>query len=257
MSRIRLIHTNIADARAQAAFLRSAGHQVGCGPLTPAVLQSLRKRPPAAVVIDLDRQPSLGRDVGLAIRQNKRTRAVSIVFAGGTREYREHVRKLLPDAAYGTWSGIRSTIKRAIANPPVDPVKPKSLFVGYSGTPLPKKLGIKAEFVVALIGAPPGFQRTMTDLPAGVAFLQKLRGRHDLIIWFLRSRKELNGRVHRMAGAIGRGGMWIAWPKKSSGVESDLSESLVRQAGLGAGLVDYKICAIDSTWSGLKFALRK
>ena len=103
---------------------------------------------------------------------------------------------------------------------------------GYSGTPLPKKLGIGAESVVALLGAPAGFERTLGTLPDGVRLVQTLRGHVDLIVLFARSQADLGRRL-------------------------DLTEREVRAMGLATGLVDYKICAIDADWSGLKFTQRR
>jgi hypothetical protein len=129
---------------------------------------------------------------------------------------------------------------------------------GYSGTPLPKKLGIKEGARVALAAAPRGFERTLGSLPAGVQLRRQVRGRFDRVIWFVKRRAELERGLERMERALGdKGGLWIAWPKKASGVRTDLTQSDVRRIGLAAGLVDYKICAIDATWSGLCFSRRK
>ena|SRR5215469_2977277 len=129
---------------------------------------------------------------------------------------------------------------------------------GYSGTPLVKKLGIKPDALVALLGAPPAFERLLRPVPAGVRFTTRAAGEPALVIWFATSQRALEGRVQDVARLIGRGaGLWIAWPKRASGVATDLSEDVVRAAGLAHDLVDYKVCAIDETWSGLKFARRR
>lgn len=128
---------------------------------------------------------------------------------------------------------------------------------GYSGTPLPKKLGIRPGDVVRLIDAPEDFERILVPLPDGVTLRRGLRGRADMTLCFLRSRLELHRRIGRMAEEAQSGGLWLAWPKKSSGVVTDIAENDVRNAGLRAGLVDFKICAIDGTWSGLRFAPRR
>ena len=128
---------------------------------------------------------------------------------------------------------------------------------GYSGTPLPKKLGIKPGSVVALLGAPEGFHKMPGPLPEGA----KLRTGADedctLTLWFTRSRKELERGMRRALEMARQGPVWIIWPKQASGVATDLKEQVVRQSGLKAGLVDYKVCAVDATWSGLLFARRK
>jgi hypothetical protein len=126
---------------------------------------------------------------------------------------------------------------------------------GYSGTPLVKKLGIKSGSTLALIGAPEGFRRELIGLPADVRVSTRAAGAPELVVWFVQRRKDLS-RVARI-GRLMTSGLWIAWPKKASGMATDLTENDVRDAGLANGLVDYKVCAINETWSGLKFARRK
>jgi hypothetical protein len=110
---------------------------------------------------------------------------------------------------------------------------------------------------VALVGAPPDFERTLGALPAGARLRRGGRGPWDLAVWFVRSARELERRLGASAPPAPATGLWIAWPKRASGVATDLGEDEVRRAGLAAGLVDYKVCAIDATWSGLKFAPRR
>lgn len=127
---------------------------------------------------------------------------------------------------------------------------------GYSGTPLVKKLGIKPGARVALVGAPPGFRRELVGLPPDVALTPRVTATPDLMVWFVKSARELESGVAKKAREMGQG-MWIAWPKKASALASDVGETEVRAAGLAHGLVDYKVCAINETWSGLKFARAK
>jgi hypothetical protein len=127
---------------------------------------------------------------------------------------------------------------------------------GYSGTPLPRKLGIKEGTRVALVGAPPGFETTLGELPAGALTRRGARGAADLTLWFVRSKAEL---VSGMRGMTLRGtasGLWICWAKRTSPLASDVGETDVRTTAIGAGLVDFKICALDADWSGLRFNLR-
>jgi hypothetical protein len=130
---------------------------------------------------------------------------------------------------------------------------------GYSGTPLPKKLGIKAGSAVALIGAPRGFaEETLGPLPEGVAVRSGARSPFGVGLLFARSRADLVRLFPVAVRAMGEpGALWIVWPKKASGVATDLDGNAVREFGLSAGLVDYKIAAIDAVWSGLCFARRK
>ena len=128
---------------------------------------------------------------------------------------------------------------------------------GYSGTPLVKKLGIKEGFRVAMIDAPPRFRSELTGLPDGVKFVPSTTSKLDLILFFVESQRELIRNFPRLALKLAPAGMlWIAWPKKASGVNTDLSDNSVREIGLNAGLVDVKVCAVNEIWSGLKFVIR-
>ncbi len=257
MPRIRLIHWNVAEAAERTARLPNAEFEVDHAPLDTAGLRALRANPPGALLIDLGRLPSHGRDVGVAMRQTKATRGLPLVFVDGDPATVELVRQLLPDAVYTDWANVQLALRDAIANPPANPFAPASGLAGYSGTPLPRKLGIKPGYAVALPGAPPDFGSTLGEVPEDVVFRRRAQGRCDLIVWFVGSRRELRQRVQRYGARAGPGGLWICWPKKASGVKSDLSERVVRETGLASGLVDYKIASIDQTWSGLRFTRRR
>ena len=128
---------------------------------------------------------------------------------------------------------------------------------GYSGTSLPRKLGLKEGFRVAIVGAPGGFRRDLGELPKNVSFVTSLQTSLDLILFFAKSQTELTRNFSSLASKLRPTGMlWIAWPKKASGVPTDLSDSVVRKIGLDAGLVDVKVCAVNEIWSGLKFVIR-
>lgn len=132
-----------------------------------------------------------------------------------------------------------------------------ALVVGYSGTPLPRKLGISDGSRVALVRAPEGFERVLRPLPDGVRLVTAVRGVQDVVVFFVTRRAELQRRFPSLARAVApAGGLWIAWPKKTAGVATDLSETVVREVGLATGLVDNKVCAIDDAWSGLRFVYR-
>ncbi len=128
---------------------------------------------------------------------------------------------------------------------------------GYSGTPLAQKLGIKSGGRVALVRAPEGFERALAPLPDGVLLRTQARGAHDVVVFFATRRAELERRFDALARSVHpNGGLWIAWPKRTAGVATDLTENVVRDVGLGNGLVDNKVCAVDDTWSGLRFVYR-
>ena len=128
---------------------------------------------------------------------------------------------------------------------------------GYSGTPLVKKLGIKEGHVVVFPGAPESFGASLGALPDGVAVKSRLAGKADVIVFFTRRRAALERRYEALKRALEpNGGLWVAWPKKASGVDTDVTEDVVREIALAGGLVDNKVCAIDETWSGLRLVYR-
>jgi hypothetical protein len=128
---------------------------------------------------------------------------------------------------------------------------------GYSGTPLPKKLGIRAGARVAVVSPPDGFAGRLEPLPRGVRLRTGARGRCDVVLFFVTRRAELSRRFPSFVRALEPdGGLWVAWPKRTSGVATDLNFDVVQTVGLATGLVDNKVCAIDPTWSGLRFVRR-
>ncbi len=129
---------------------------------------------------------------------------------------------------------------------------------GYSGTPLLQKLGVREWSRIAVIKPPPGFVSSLPILPIGAKLSQRGNSEADVIVWFIKSNRELDS----IDDAIGRmpagaGMLWVAWPKKASGVKTNLTEDVIRDAALRAGLVDTKVCAIDETWSGLRLNRRR
>ena len=127
---------------------------------------------------------------------------------------------------------------------------------GYSGTPLAQKLGIRAGHALTIVGAPKGF--AIPSLPDGVVPRSSLRGRADVIVSFHTDRAHLARRLPALLRALDvDGGLWVCWPKRASGVPTDISEDTVRAVALPTGLVDVKVCAVDDIWSGLRLCLRK
>ncbi len=258
LPRVLLLHWNEEEAGERVHLLRSGGFEAGKVPLEmPTAFRQLKVNPPDAVVIDLSRLPSAGRDVGLSLRTFKATRRVPMVFVGGDSEKLGRIKRLLPDAVYTTWDHIQPSLKQAIAHPPIEPVVPKSRLEGYSGTPIARKLGIRKGSVVSLVDAPPGFKKLLGERPENVAIHNRPRSGSDVAVWFVRSTKDLETRVQRMVPLASKGALWIGWPKKASAMKTDLSQVVVRRAGLNAGMVDFKISSFDETWSGLRFTSRR
>jgi hypothetical protein len=179
------------------------------------------------------------------------------VLCGGDPLKLPKIQQLLPDAVYTPWENILPALEQAIGSPLTHVAVPESSFAGYAGAPLVKKLGIRPQMTVALLDPPPGFEQNLPGLPEGVSWCSQAGTPCDLVIWFVHTYQELVENLPRVQPGVGKAGLWVAWPKKSSGIASDLTQVNVRKLGLAAGLVDYKVSAIDETWTGLRFAVRK
>lgn len=254
---VLLIHWKRAEIAERARRIARAGHSVEARHEVagPAFLRDAAAQEPSAIVIDLSRLPSHGREVGVALRTQKATRHIPLVFVGGMPEKVGRVRAVLPDAEYVSWRGIRGGLTRARRRK-VAPVVPASRLASYAGTPLPRKLGIKPGMVVALVDPPENVERMLGPLPEGVTLRHGARGKADLTLLFVRRARTLQRRLPRMLERAAHGGLWIVWPKKTSPLAADLGQPAVRAAGLAAGLVDFKICRMDETWAALRFTQR-
>ncbi len=249
MPRVKLVHWNKEEAEERAKKLGDVAVEIVCDARrSGSLLGDLKRRPPTAIVVDLSRLPSQGRDLALALRESKATRSIPIVFVGGEREKVERIQKLLPDATYASWRGIRGALRRAVSNPPTDPVV-RNRMSSYAHKPLAQKLGIRPDSTVAMPGAPKGFDKAL-GVPSA-------RGRRDLTLWFVPSRARLEKDIARMSCHADHGGLWILWPKKSGPAGRDLDPAVIRRAAKRQGLVDFKIASINKTWSGLRFTRRQ
>lgn len=129
---------------------------------------------------------------------------------------------------------------------------------GYSGRPLVAKLGIREGFRVLVRNPPAGYRELLEGLPDGVTLAEDLPGAVEMVHFFTRGRTELAAALPELLGRIRQDGMiWVSWPKRASGVPTDVTEDTVRAVALPLGLVDVKVCAVDDTWSGLKLVIRK
>lgn len=257
MARLAVVHWSPEETAAHLSQLLRLGHGVtAVSPSGPEGLEALLDSPPDAFLVDLDRRPSHGRELAGWLRRRRGTRHVPLLLLGGEPAAVAKTRALLPDATYASWSEVGPAVERALAARVETPSVPGAM-AGYSGTPLPKKLGIRAGDRVVLAGAPRGFAAALGELPEGARTYSRFVAGAGVVLLFVRSRSQLDARLPRAEAALAAGGkLWIVWPKKASGVASDLSETVVRATGLSGGLVDYKVAAVDATWSGLCFARR-
>jgi hypothetical protein len=134
------------------------------------------------------------------------------------------------------------------------------MVAGYSGTPLSQKLGIKPGHWVALVNAPDDFAATLGELPDGVQLARRMpspRRPPEVVVWFVSEVAELVKRLPVLrSGMAPASSLWVCWPKKASGVQTDMTEEAIRYVALPTGLVDNKVCAVDATWSGLRLVIR-
>ena len=254
-ARVLVIHWNAAEAVERADRVRGAGFPTETLSRSEE-LPRLRGNPPDAVVIDLTLRPSHGREVAIYLRRQKATRYVPLIFIEGDPEKTAQVRSLLPDAVYTTWPQIEAALPLALKNQSENPAVPGT-FAGYSATPLARKLRIGEGSVVALLAAPKDFRAKLEPLPHAVRF-QKQRSGASVLLAFVKSVATLERELVVWAKEMREGRtLWLIWPKKTSELACDLTQAKVRELGLAAGLVDYKVCAVDETWSGLAFAVRR
>src|SRR5215203_4997608 len=218
-------------------------------------MRHIRASLPDAVVIDLSRMPSHGREVAQGLRSAKGTRHVPIVFVDGEPEKVARTKQLFPDAVYTTWGRIKTALPKAVATRPANPVVPDHNAAWRK--PTVDKLGVKPGFKVALLGAPTGLADSLKPWPAKVRLTARAESDADLFLCFAKTLHELHARLLSVATIANRQTLWLSWPKKASTVKSDLDGNIVRETGLGAGWVDFKVCSIDATWSGLAFKRRK
>jgi CheY-like chemotaxis protein len=257
MAKVRLVHWKPEEAQEGVKLLIDAGLEVLADTVAvPNFLRELENERPDAVLIDLSRAPSQGRDLAIALRMRKGTRSIPIIFVAGKAEKVQKIRDLLPDAGYTDWESAAMAVKTAIRAGVKDPIVPESVFAAYAGKPLAEKLGIKADFIVACVGAPDDFEATLGKLPSAATVIAGPDINADLTIWFTLKEENLRKDLASIIAASKTAPVWIAWPKRGSTIKSDLTQQTVRKIGMAEGMVDYKVCSIDADWSALLFTWR-
>jgi hypothetical protein len=256
---VRLIHWHAAEARAHARQLAKLGYVVEAGlPPAPALLRDLRQHPDAVILISLDRLPSQGRNVAFIVRGQPSTRAVPLVFVGGAAEKVAAVRAKLPDGFFTSWKEIGPVLARVLTDPAaIPPAAPAGAMAGYSGTPLPAKLGIKPDMTVTVLGGPSDFAAVIGALPSGARLTSRVSQETRLALWFVPTRRAFARGLGRAIELGERMPVWVISPKKTGPLAADLSQNDIRASCLAGGLVDYKVCAVDVAWTGLLFRRRR
>jgi hypothetical protein len=230
--------------------LRSLAEQVDVvAPKGPPDLKALAADPPDAFVIDLDRRPSEGLVIGIQLRRQPATRHTPQVYAGGEPEKVDRVREILPDARFSDWDGMGTILRTAVERPPDDPVVPDAM-APYAGVSVEQKLGLTGSSRVRLLGAPDEFAEQ-------IEAARQTDGQAELVILFVRTTADLDRELPTAMDSVAEGGnLWVAWPKGGKGASGDVTQLVVRERGMAAGWVDYKIASLDDTWSALRFRKR-
>ncbi|HEY1964147.1 MAG TPA: hypothetical protein VGG59_04415 [Acidobacteriaceae bacterium] len=261
---VRLICWNEADGAARARILRRAGYRVIADPPENAggIVRYFRELAPDAVVIDLDRLPSHGRELGLSLRASKSTSHLRLVFVGGLPAKIELVRAAIPDAVFTPWdNGLAPAIERAMAQPEPPRLASREPSSKTGPGSLERKLDIKPKTHFAIISVSRNDDPWLTELLVSIpdrAIQQRcIDDATTLALFPVASRRDLMRALELARSSLPpKASLWIVHPKQTSPLAGDFNQDDVREAGLAHGFVDYKVCAVDKDWSALKFARR-
>jgi hypothetical protein len=261
---VRLICWNESDAADRARILRRAGYHVIADPPENAggMVRYFRELSPDAVVIDLDRLPSHGRELGLSLRASKSTSHLRLVFAGGAPAKIDLVRVAIPDAIFPAWdSNPAAAIERAIAQPEPPRLPSRELPRETGPGSLERKLDIKPQthFVIVSINRNDDqwLSEQLVSIPDGAVQQRHIDQATTLALFPVATRRDLMRAFEQARSSLPpKASLWIVHPKQTSPLVADFNQDDVREAGLAHGFVDYKVCAIDKDWSALKFARR-
>ena len=216
----------------------------------------VRENPPDALVIDLTRLPSHGREVAIYLRRTKYARHIPLIFVDGEQEKVEATRGLLPDATFVNRKHLGAGIRAACAKRVGDPVLPPGIMQRYSSRTVAQKLGIREGSTVGVIDPPRDYAAVIGELPADAVLVEEPASPQSVTLWFVRDPRAYYAGLRRMAGMAQRTKLWIVW-RKGGAARSHLTDKEIREQANEAGLVDYKICAVSAQWSAMAFARRK
>jgi hypothetical protein len=258
VSRIQVIHWKAAEAGALLDACRDAGFEVDYIERDGAsISRAIRANLPAAIVIDLSRLPSHGREVAVWLRGQKSTHRIPIVFVGGEAEKVQRIREILPDASYSTLSSLKTSLKAAIRLSQSNLVTPPAMMERWRWKSAVQKLGIEAHSSVSVVGPPRDFPALLGNLPEGVDFIED--GENDVAcapvtLWFIESLEALLQSLRPIRALANRTKMWVLWKK---GSDNGVNQVSICKAAIEVGLVTYKLCAVDAHWSAMLFARKK
>jgi hypothetical protein len=254
---VRLFHSKAEEAEALVTLMTEAGYNVYYpGEREASPFAKIKALEPVAVVIDLSRLPTQARYVGTEIRRHKGLRHIPIVFVDGDEVRVQQARAVLPDAVFTKQSLLKDALAKL--KPVSDPVVPAGSILSDRTTA--EKLGIKANARVALIRPPIDYARVIGSLPGGAELEEDPRDVLPLSLWFVSDSDEFLESLRAIRKLAAKSRVWVIYPKqaaKKKKADDGLTQNLIREAGRSVGLVDYKICAVDETWTGLLLTVKK
>ena len=218
------------------------------------VARAIKSSLPDAILIDLSRLPSQGREMAVWLRNQKKTREIPIVFFGGETEKVDRIKSVIPDAGYATETTVGRLLKKACARRAANPVVPPSAMERFAAKSAAQKLGIIAASTVAVMDAPRDYALVLGAMPADVEFFEDPPEARDVTLWFIRDAEAMLSALRQMRAIAAKTKLWILWPK---GQTNRFREGSIREMGIENGLVDYKICSVNEQWSGILFARKK
>jgi CheY-like chemotaxis protein len=247
VSRAVVVHYAPAEAGVIAERIRREGFEADVCPARGApCVSAIRENPPDVIVIDLIRMPSYGRWIAALLRQQRSTRMIPLVFVEGDPEKARLVRKLLPDAVFTSLDRIGASLEKAIRTPVCNPMPADPTRVPAAG-----KLRIREGSKVALLHEPDDFRASLEPLPKRVRFQTAVAGA-DVVLLFVKSAAQLARELpSAVKQAEPKAAVWVIWPKKTSGVKTDITLPVIFGIFASLGLAMQKVCAVDKTWSGL------
>jgi hypothetical protein len=252
---VSLIHWKAEEAQALIDLMEGAGFAVHyAGDQKGMRLPQLREMNPVAAVIDLTRMPSYGRYWAAEVRASKSLRHLPLVFVDGDAERVARVKADLPDATFTTRDQLAAILKRV--KPVANPVAPSRMMA--STATVAQKMGIKAGFRVAVFDAPRGYAKVIGDLPAGASFEEEPEEIAPVTLWFVREADDYLSGLRAMKKIAAQSKLWVLYPKQKKGkTQTGITQFVVRESAIHVGLVDYKICSVDETWTGMALAVKK
>jgi hypothetical protein len=219
------------------------------GARPPSPYAKIRALNPRAVVFDMTRVPSHARYVAAEIRAHKGIRHIPLVFVDTSATALEQTRAMFPDATFTTRAKLLAALKKV--KPLADPATPPLL---GSGRPTALKLGIRAGMRVAVFDPPGGYAKVLGSLPEGVELVEEPAETLPMTLWFVQDPDEYLAGLRRMRRWANQGRVWVVYPK---GNRTPLTQFTVREGAMAFGMVDYKVCSLDATWTGLAFTVKK